>query len=63
MKSNQFGKKIFFLYPHSVIKTDLIHSFIENEYEVYTIKDYLKVKPILKKFNDSIIFINIDDVI
>ena len=63
MESNQFGKKIFFLYPHSVIQTDLIHTFIANEYEVYTLKDYLKVKQVLKKHKNSILFINIDDVL
>lgn len=63
MSSNQFGKKVFFLYPHSVIKSDLLHDFIQNEYEVYTLKDYKKVKLILKKYKDSIIFINIDDVL
>ncbi len=60
---NQFGKKIFFLYPHSVIKSDLIHEFIENEFEVYTLKDYKKVKLILKKYSNSLLFINIDDVL
>lgn len=63
MSNNQFGKKVFFLYPHSVIKSDLIHDFVQNEYEVYTLKDYKKVKLLLKKYKDSILFINIDDVL
>ncbi len=59
--NNQFGKKVFFLYPHSVIKSDLVHDLIMNEYEVYTLVDHRKVKLLLKKYTDSIIFINIDD--
>lgn len=60
MSYNQFGKKIFFLYPHSVIQSDLLHDLIQHEYEVYTLNDHKKVKLLLKKYNDSIIFINID---
>lgn len=60
---SKFGKKVFFLYPHSVIESDLIHDFIHNEYEVYTLKDYKKVKLLLKKYSDSILFINIDEVL
>lgn len=61
MSNNQFGKKVFFLYPHSVIESDLIHDFIKNEYEIYILKDHRKVKLLLKKYKDSIVFINIDE--
>lgn len=61
MRYNQFGKKVFFLYPHSVIESDLLHDFIKNEYEIYTLKDHRKVKLLLKKYEDSILFINIDE--
>jgi hypothetical protein len=55
-----FGRKVFFLYPHSVIQEDLVKEFFRMEYEVYTLKNHDKVKQLLKKHNDSIIFINID---
>ncbi|MGL1892562.1 MAG: hypothetical protein OCD02_13110 [Spirochaetaceae bacterium] len=61
MNDNQLGKKVFFLYPHSVIQSDLLHDFISNEYEVYILKDHMKVKLLLKKYKDSIVFINIDE--
>ncbi|MBN1412377.1 MAG: response regulator [Spirochaetales bacterium] len=58
--ANQFtGKKVFFLYPHTVINEDFILDLI-SEYEVYFLKDHKKALRILKKYNDSIIFINID---
>ena len=55
------GRKVFILYPHSVIQEDLIYTLINNEYEVYLIKDHNRALKLLEKFNDSIIFINIDD--
>lgn len=61
MSPNQIGKKVFFLYPHSVIESDLLHEFIQNEYEIYTLKDHLKVKLLLKKYTNSILYINIDE--
>lgn len=61
MNVPQFGKKIFFLYPHSVIESDVLHDLIQNEYEIYTLKDHQKVKLLLKKYNDSILYINIDE--
>ncbi len=61
MSLNQLGKKIFFLNPHSVIESDVVHDLIRSEYEVYVLKDHKKVKILLKKYPDSIIFINIDE--
>lgn len=60
---NTFGKKCFFLYPHSVIVDELILKIIENGYEVYLIHDHVNLKKLLRKYNDSIAFINIDKVL
>jgi len=57
----QFGKKVFFLYPHSVIQEDLITHIIQNEFEVYLVNDHRKLLSLLKKYNNSILFINIDE--
>ena len=54
-------KKVFFLYPQSVIQDQLISSLLKNEYEVYFLKDHRKAAGIFKRFNNSICFINIDD--
>jgi len=55
-----FGKKVFFLYPHSVVEETLLNAIIKNEYEVYLVKDHEKIKRVLADFPDSILFINID---
>ena len=55
------GRKVFFLYPHSVIQNDMVNILINNEYEVYTINDHVKMLEISKKFPQSILFINIDE--
>lgn len=54
------GKRVFFLYPHSVMHEELIMEIIKNEYEAYVLKDHNKTLKLLEKYNDSIIFINID---
>ncbi|MBN2546402.1 MAG: PilZ domain-containing protein [Spirochaetes bacterium] len=59
-QNNNLGKKIIFLYPHSVIQKDLIKEIIKYEYEVYVFNDHEKVLKILDKYTDSILFINID---
>ncbi len=55
------GKKIFFLYPPSVIQEELVSFLLRNEYEVYFLKDHLKAGRIFKRFENVICFINIDN--
>ena len=55
------GRKVFLLYPHSVIQDDLIYTLVQSEYEVYRLKDHNRALRILEKFPDSILFINIDE--
>ena len=55
------GKKIFFLYPHSVIQEELIAQIVQNEFEIYLVHDHKRLKKLLEKYNDSIVFINIDE--
>jgi len=59
---DDLGKKVFFLYPHSIIQEDLINEILREEYEVYFVKDHLKAVGIFKKYPNSILFINIDAV-
>ena len=61
MSETANGKKIFFLYPQSVIQDELISFLLKNEYEVYFLNDHLKAIRIFKRFTNSICFINIDD--
>jgi len=55
------GKKVFFLYPQSVIQDELISVLLKNEYEVFFLTDHLKATRIFTRFTNSICFINIDD--
>ncbi len=53
-------KKVFFLYPHNMIQNEIIIEIIKNEYEAYILNDHIKTIKILKKYPNSILFINID---
>jgi hypothetical protein len=55
------GKKIFFLYPHSVIRDEVFDTLIMNGYEAYSLLDYKRARLLLKRFPNSIMFINIDE--
>jgi len=55
------GRKIFFLYPTASIKNQIITELAQQEYEVYTAKDHARLSRALKKYPDSIIYINIDE--
>ena len=61
MLSKVMGRKIFFIYPHSVIQNKLIQELISCEYEVYLINDYRKIESICEYYTSPIIFINIDE--
>jgi hypothetical protein len=55
------GKKIFFLYPHNIIRDEMLDLLILAGYETSTVMDEQKAKKLLKKFPDSIMFINVDE--
>jgi len=62
MGEEQFlGKKVFFLYPPSVVKEELIEFLVFSEYEVFTLKDHHHARRVCLKYPDSILFINIDE--
>ena len=55
------GKKIFLLYPQSVIQQDMLDILIMAGYETYIIFDTDRARKLLKKFPGSIMYINIDE--
>jgi hypothetical protein len=55
------GKKIFLLYPHSVIRQEMLDLLIMAGYETYTLVDEKKARKLLEKFPGSIMFVNIDE--
>jgi hypothetical protein len=60
MSDYDLGKKVFFLHPPSVIKDELISRLLEQEYEVYMLKDLEMTERLLLKYPNSIVFVNID---
>ncbi len=55
------GRKVFFLYPHSVMQEQLVQIIFHAEYEAYLIRDHVKVLSLIADFPDSILFVNIDE--
>ena len=55
------GKKIFFLYPPAPVQNQIITELAQHEYEVYIAKAHNGLMQTLKKYPDSVIFINIDE--
>jgi hypothetical protein len=55
------GKKVFLLYPHSVIHEEMLDILIMGGFETYVLRDHQRALKILERFPDSIMFINIDE--
>ena len=55
------GRKIFFLYPTGSIQNQVVAELAQQEYEVYVARDHMRLLRALKKYEDAIIFINLDD--
>lgn len=58
--AEQQGRKIFFLYPEKGPQDELVRAIVKHEYEAFLIRDPQKAHEILRKFNNSILFIDID---
>ena len=54
------GRKVFFLYPPSVVQDELLWEVVRHEYEVYLVKDHQRARALLARYPDSILFVNID---
>jgi hypothetical protein len=61
MEQNVAGKKIFILYPHSVIRDEMFDLLIMAGFESYVLHDHKRALKLLAKFPDSIMFVNIDE--
>jgi hypothetical protein len=60
-QSELLGKKIFFLYPSGSITSQVITELVQQEYEVYVSRSHNRLAPVLRKYPDSIVFINLDE--
>jgi hypothetical protein len=55
------GKKVFFLYPTTIVQHDVVEELIQQEYEVYIIQDHKKLQKIVAKYPAAVILVNIGD--
>jgi hypothetical protein len=55
------GRKVFFLYPHSVMQDDLVDGLIMQGFEIYMLRDHKRARKLIERFPGSIMFINIDE--
>jgi hypothetical protein len=55
------GKKIYFLNPSVNIQNQVMGELSQHEYEVYTVKNIAHLTRVLRKYSDSIVYINLDD--
>jgi len=55
------GKKVFFLNPSVNIRNQIMEELSQNEYEVYSAKNTAHLTRVLKKYPDSIVYINLDE--
>jgi hypothetical protein len=58
---NLLGKKIFFVHPSAVVQNEIIAELIQQEFEVYIIRDHAALVKVLKRYPGSIVFANIDE--
>jgi hypothetical protein len=55
------GKKVFFVFPTAYVQNQVITELVQHEYEVYISKDAKRLAHALKKYKDSVVFVNIDE--
>ena len=55
------GKKVFFLFPTAYVQNQVIAELVQHEYEIYISKNSKRLTHALKKYTDSIVFVNIDE--
>jgi len=55
------GRKVFFLYPHSVLSEDLLVEILAAEYEIHCLRDHVVAVKVVAAYPGSILFVNIDE--
>ena len=58
---NTLGRKIFFLHPSGITQNLIISELAQEEFEVYSVRDEVKLRNVLKKYPDAIVFANINE--
>lgn len=59
------GRKVVFLYPHSVVCADLVQAVAEQQYELYLVRDHVRLKAVLAQpeWRGALLFVNIDEAL
>jgi hypothetical protein len=60
-QSDIIGKKVFFVFPTAYVQNQVIMELVQHEYEVYVSKDAKRLAHALKKYKDSVVFVNVDE--
>ncbi|MDR2792215.1 MAG: PilZ domain-containing protein [Treponema sp.] len=55
------GKKIFFLYPQTIVRNEVVSDLVMQEFEAYIVQDHVALRRVLKDFPNSIVFVNLDE--
>jgi hypothetical protein len=55
------GKKVFFLYPTALVQNEMAEELIQQELEVYLVRDPGKLRRVLKRYPNSVVLICIDN--
>jgi len=55
------GKKIFFLYPTVAVQNKIIAELIQQEFEVYIVKNKDTLRRVLREYKGSIVFVDINE--
>lgn len=63
ISDNPVGKKIYFLYPHSVIQDEMVKTMVNMEFEIYLVRDHDKLLDIIEEEQEGVVFINIDQTL
>jgi hypothetical protein len=57
------GKKIFFIHPSVYVQNEIVAELVQQEHEVYVVKDETKLQKVLRNYPDSIVFASIDETL
>jgi len=55
------GKKVFFLFPTAVVQNSIIFELAQHEYEVYVARNKDTLRRVLRKYPDSIVFVDVNE--
>jgi len=55
------GRKVFFLGPTVHMQNQIMDELTQQEFEVYAIKESARLTRFVKKYTDSVVYVNLDD--